>query len=301
MNRSSGITLVEVLVAMLIVLVVAGGALALVARGQGAQRAGESVARLEEALDAAFTMLADEVRASGYLGLAPPASPVAGATPVGSPEPASLLVAGSCGPSLAHDLAVPVAVADGAWFAAPGVTIACAPSPNARRVPGSDALILRGARAEPARPAAGRLQVETNLRAAALRADGVSRFGAGSRWHDLEVGVYYVSADSTARPGYPSLRRKRLVGGARPAFQDEELVSGVSDLQIAFGVDGAGDEDDTVDRWIAPGTAVGGDRLRAVRIELEALTEIADVALPERARRKRASRIVELRNAGAAR
>lgn len=299
MNHAAGITLVEVLIAMLIVLVVMSGALALVARGRSAQRTGESLARLEESLDAAFVTLADEVRAAGYLGLAPPASAVTGATSVGSAEPADLTVAGSCGSSLAHDVAVPVSGADGGWFAAPGVPIACRPSPNGRQRPGSDALILRGARAEAGRPAAGRLQMETNLRAAALRADGVARFGTDSRWHDLEVGVYYISADSTGRTGFPSLRRKRLVGGARPAFQDEELVSGVSDLQIVFGVDNAADPDDIVDRWVAPGLPAGDGRLRAVRIELEAVTDIEDISLPARARLKRVSRVVEIRNGGA--
>lgn len=300
MSNAAGITLVEVLIAMLIVLVVTSGALALVARGQSAQRTGESLARIEESLDAAFVILADEVRAAGYLGLAPPASAVAGAATVGTAEPAGLAVAGSCGYSLAHDVAVPVSAADGAWFAAPGVPIACRPSPNGRQRPGSDALILRGARRESSRPASGRLQLETNLRAAALRADGIARLGADSRWHDLEVGVYYISADSTGRRGIPSLRRKRLVGGARPAFQDEELVSGVSDLQITLGIDSAGDPDDAVDRWIAPGISDDRGRLRAVRIELEAVTDIEDASLPARARLKRVSRVVEIRNGGAA-
>lgn len=300
MNPAAGITLVEMLVAMLIVLVVSSGALALVARGRSAQRTGESLARLEESLDAAFVILADEIRGAGYLGLAPPASAVAGATAAGSAEPVDLAVAGSCGSSLAHDVAVSVSAADGAWLAAPGVPITCRPSPNGRQRPGSDLLILRGARAEASSPDAGRLQLETNLRAAALRADGIAGLGAGSRWHDLEVGVYYISADSTGRPGFPSLRRKRLVGGARPAFQDEELVSGVSDLQIAFGVDNTGDPDETVDRWIAPGISADDGRLRAIRIELEALTDIEDTALPARARLKRVSRIVEFRNGGGA-
>lgn len=300
MNQAAGVTLVEVLVAMLIVLVVAAGALALVARGQSAQRTGESLARLEEALDAAFVILADEVRAAGYLGLAPPSSIVAGASSVGSEEPAELAVAGSCGPSLAHDIAVPVSAADGAWLAAAGVPIGCRPSPNGRQAPGSDALILRSARAEASRPDAGRLQLETNLRAAALRADGIARLGADSRWHELEVGVYYISADSTGRPGFPSLRRKRLVGGARPAFQDEELVGGISDLQLAFGLGSAGNPDAAVDRWTTPGVPSDDSSLRAVRIELEAVTEIEDATLPERARRKRVSRIVEIRNHGAA-
>ena len=65
--------------------------------------------------------------------------------------------------------------------------------------------------------------------------------------------MYYVSRDSTGRRNWPSLRRKRLVGGTRPAFQDEELVSGIADLQVTIGLDDPADLDADVDRWINPG------------------------------------------------
>jgi type IV pilus assembly PilW-like protein len=279
--------------------VVTVGAVTFVARSRNAQRAGESLARLEETLDAAFIILADEIRAAGYLGLAPPASPVAGATPVGATEPPELAVAGTCGQSLALDLTRPLAAADGAYQAAPGIPIGCRPSPNGRLQARADSLILRRAGAEATRPVAGRLQLESNLRAAVLHTDGVGRLGPGVRWHDLEVGVYYVSADSTGRAGIPSLRRKRLVGGARPAFQDEELVSGVSDLQLEIGLDDTSDADPAVDRWITPDAPMATGVPRALRIELEVESDIAESSQSGGVRRKRTSRVIELRNGGA--
>lgn len=294
MNRSSGITLIEVMVAMLLVLVVSSGALAFVARGRDAHRVGESIARLEETLDAAFTLLVDEALMSGYLGLAPPGTPVAGATPVGMAEPSGLEVAGSCGRSLAHDLGRPIAAADDAYLAAPGIPIGCRASPGGRLQAGADTLIIRRASGESVAPEAGRLQLETNLRAAALRADGAGQMGPSARWHDLEVGVYYVSADSTGRGGFPSLRRKRLAGGTRPVFQDEELVSGIADLQVEFGFDDA-DHDIAVDRWAAPAASPDDGILRALRIELEARSDVIEASLPD-GRRKRVSRVIELRN-----
>lgn len=299
MRRSAGLTLVEVLVAMLIVLAVTAGSLAFVARGRDAGRAGEALAQLEETLDAALAVLVDEIRSAGYLGLAPPMSAVGSATPVGAAEAPELAVAGSCGASLAHDLAQPVAAADGAYRAAPAIAIGCRASPGGRAQALTDTLILRHAGASPGRPVAGRLQLETNLRAAQLRADGVARLGPDARWHDLEVGVYYVSEDSTGRPGWPSLRRKRLVGGTRPAFQDEELVSGIAEFQVELGLDDAVDADASVDRWIAPGAISEGQVLRAVRLELEAVSDIAEGSIPGGSRRKRVSRVVELRNGGA--
>ncbi len=300
MTRDAGLTLIEVLIAMLIVLVVTAGSLAFVARGRDAGRAAESLAQLEESLDAALAVLVDGIRESGFLGLAPPMSAVGGATPVGAAESPELAVAGSCGASLAHDLAQPLAAADGAYRAAPAIAIGCRASPGGRARAMTDTLILRHAAALPAQPAAGRLQLETNLRAASLRADGIAHLGPEARWHDLEVGVYYLSEDSTGRPGWPSLRRKRLVGGTRPSFQDEELVSGIVDFQVELGVDDAADVDVSVDRWIAPRPVSGGEFLRAVRIELEAVSDIAEGTVPGGARRKRVSRIVELRNGGAA-
>ncbi len=297
MNRSSGMTLVEVMVAMLLVLVVTSGALAFVARGRDAHRTSESLARLEETLDAAFILLVDEVLASGYLGLAPPGTLVAGATPVGAMEPPGLEVAGACGPSLAHDIARAITAADGAYLAAPGMPIGCRASPGGRLQAGADTLIIRRASGESVAPATGRLQLETNLRAAALRTDGARQLGPATRWHNLEVGVYYLSADSTGRTGFPSLRRKRLVGGTRPAFQDEELVSGISDLQLEFGLDDVADPDIAVDRWNAPAAAPNDGIVRALRIELEARSDVVEASHPG-GRRKRVTRVIELRNGG---
>jgi type IV pilus assembly protein PilW len=297
MRTAAGLSLVEMLVAMVIVLMVVAGSITFVTRGRAAHRTTEALAQLEESLDAGVALLVDEIRLAGYLGLAPPASAVAGSSPLGSAERPDLAVSGACGRSLALDLAVPVVAVDGAYAAAPGVALGCRPSPDGRAAPGADTLILRHASPESTRAQAGRLQLLTNLRSAALAANGVATLGAGARWHDLEVGVYYVSLDSTGRAGWPSLRRKRLVGGTRPAFQDEELVSGVTDLQIRVGLDDPADADTAVDRWIAPGEAAAGGIPRALRIELEAISDVAEPGLAGANRRKRVSRVIELRNA----
>lgn len=299
MNRQAGFTLVEILVAMTLMLVVIAGSTAFITRGRTVHRTGESIARLEEALDAALALLVDEIRLAGYLGLAAPRSPVGGASTLGTPERADLVVAGSCGPSLAHDLGVPIVAIDAAYAASPGVAIGCRPSPDGRAVANTDTLVIRHAGAEAVPAQAGRLQLETNLRSAALSANGSATLGPDARRHDLEVGVYYVSRDSTGRRDWPSLRRKRLVGGTRPAFQDEELVSGIADLQIMLGLDDPADADAAVDRWIRPGEPANGATPRALRLEIEAQSDVPERDQPDLTRRKRVSRVVELRNAGA--
>ncbi len=244
---------------MTLVLVVIAGSTAFVTRGRAVHRTGESIARLEEALDAALALLVDEIRLAGYLGLAAPRSPVDGASTLGTPERADLVVAGGCGPSLAHDLAVPIVAVDAAYAAAPGVAIGCRPSPDGRAIANWR---TRSSSATRARKPCPRRQAACSSRRTCdppcSRRTAVATLGPDARRHDLEVGVYYVSRDSTGRRDWPSLRRKRLVGGTRPAFQDEELVSGIADLQILLGLDDPADADTAIDRWIQPGEPVNG-------------------------------------------
>jgi hypothetical protein len=61
--------------------------------------------------------------------------------------------------------------------------------------------------------------------------------------NDLIVHLYYVDQTSS-QAGVPSLRRKDLVATTTtptmPGFRDEEIVQGVEDLQIQYGVDPTG-------------------------------------------------------------
>lgn len=312
MKRDHGLTLVELMIAMLLVLIATAGALALVARGRAAERTSEAVASLEEITDAAFAILVDEVRMAGYLGIAAPGSRVIGSSAIGTVEAPGLGVSGSCGDSLAHDLERPITAADGAYRVDTSAALRCSASPNGRIVPGTDTLTVRHASMASAPRDAGRLQIESSLRTARLMADGVARLGASARIHDLEVSVFYVSADSTAQRGVPSLRRKRLVGGIRPAFQDEELVTGVEDMQVEFGLDDPDDADDAIDRWVTPAGLPADDTPRAIRLWIRARSDTPEsqsvfqpaVAYSNRAapsfsskfRHKLASRVIELRN-----
>jgi len=316
MRRHAGFSLVEVMVAALLVALAAGGALTLAAQGRRAHRTAEARARLEESARAALDLLAYEVRLAGYLGLLPPGSPVDGATPLGSPAPLGLAVGGGCVDSLAIDLAQPVAGADGAYAASAGRPLGCPPSPGGQSVPGSDTLVLRRAGVTDALPDAGRLQVETTRRRGRLMSDGSPGAGTGAAVRDLEVSVFYVSRDSTGSPGLPSLRRKRLVGGTTPSFQDEELVRGIGDLQVEAGLatePGSG----VPSRYVPLGDVPGGTPIRTLRLWVLAEGDMADGADERRpavaysnrdwparssgAARLVASRVVEPRNAGARR
>lgn len=77
-------------------------------------------------------------------------------------------------------------------------------------------------------------------------------------------------------------------------------MSGIGDLQVSIGLDDPGDADSAVDRWINPGESAFGGTPRAIRLELEAQSDIPERDQPGFVRRKRVSRVIELRNVGVA-
>lgn len=304
--RPRGITLVELLVATTLMLLAFAGALALLAATRAAWGMGEREAALQETGRAALEVIVADLRLAGHLGLAPPGTPVEGARPLGEPEPEGLAVGGRCGDSLAHDLARPVAAGDGRYALPPFVTLGCAAGPAGRAVPGSDTLVLRHAGGDAVATDAGRLQLESTRRAVRLLADGTRRLGGDSRVSNLQASVYYVSADSTGVAGWPSLRRKRLVGGTRPAFEDEEILAGVADLQVEYGladaapgyVDPAGLPADARIASLRLWLLLASDRPEARELALPALTYANRHWPAERSRFRRVlvSRTVALRN-----
>jgi hypothetical protein len=65
------------------------------------------------------------------------------------------------------------------------------------------------------------------------------------------------------------------------------------------GLDDSADADTAVDRWAEPDDVSGNGVIRALRIEIEAQSDVPERDLPGFMRRKRVARVVELRNAGA--
>ena len=62
-----------------------------------------------------------------------------------------------------------------------------------------------------------------------------------------QVHAYYVDRSSSVGD-MPSLRRQTLVAGNQ--IQDQEVIPGVENLQVQFGIDT--DDDGTVDRYVDP-------------------------------------------------
>lgn len=275
-----GFSLVELLVSTAVSTVAIAAALVLMQQGRRSQLEADAVARLAEIATSAAELLAAEIRVAGYLGRLPPDSPVIGSTPFGVPAPEGLSDAQECGASLALDLSRPLAAADGVFAAAPDAPLSCRASPAGRWQAGTDTLVIRRAALEATNPTAGRLQLATTRDLAHLMSDGHNLLGPTAAVHDLVADLYYVSRDATGEAGMPSLRRKRLIGGSRPRYRDEELFTGVTDLQVE-GLEGG--------QW-QPLAALDLAQVEAVRLRL--------VVTDARGRRSQAERIVVPRNLG---
>ncbi len=79
----------------------------------------------------------------------------------------------------------------------------------------------------------------------------------------------------------PSLRRKQLAfAGGAPVIQDREVVPGVEDLQVEFGVDQNNDQN--ADYYVTPGTAIpAGRAIVAVRVWLLVRAEDPDFKMTD--------------------
>lgn len=258
-----GFTLAELAIAMAMASLVLAGMLTLHAETDRRVKANRALAELADAGRAALLAVEGDLRATGFLGLAPPGTPVAGASIEGSPSP--IAVAGDCGPGWTLLLARPVQAGEGPW------ALGCGPWGGAAAA-GSDWIVTRSAGDVVVSPEPGRLQLASNLETAATAADGGAAAGLASpvETRNLALALYYVARGSSLGGRVPSLRRKVLQSG--PRLTDEELMPGVEDLQVLLGLDldppgGAGRG--AVDLYLPPSDPRAGDpaaRVVAVRL-----------------------------------
>ena len=88
---------------------------------------------------------------------------------------------------------------------------------------------------------------------------------ANSEVRDVEVHTYYIARSSVGRPGWPALRLKSLTESrGTMQFRDEEILPGVEDLQVEFGVVAT---DDSRTQFVPPDFASLRD-LRVVAVRL---------------------------------
>ncbi len=247
-RRQSGLSMVELLVALAIGSFLIVGAVTLQSQSRRNFDVGEQQARLQEAARYVIATLEPDLQLAGVFGYSQDPSSVlwynGGALTSTSLMRTSLArVPGlpdslaTCGNNFAIDVLMPVAATNGDY------DLACAATGG--EVAGTDLLVVR--HASPVRSAATatklqvyseRLAAQTNTRI--FNSDTAPDVVLDNQREvrDMVVQAYYISANSESRPGTPALRVKQLttVGGV-PQFVDQELIRGVEDLQVQFGVD----------------------------------------------------------------
>jgi type IV pilus assembly protein PilW len=233
----SGLTLVELMVALAISSILVIGATTIYMQGRTTFRVNQSVARLHE--DARFVLdtLEPDIRMAGYFGLRSRAERVQGHAGPLSPVPAALAVAGDCGVNWSINIENEVE-GDNNSYGWNG----CAPF-GAGAAPDTDTLIVRRVAEDPdIAAAAGTLYIQSaRFRDSELFAGPTVPPGfpnESTATHRLIANGYYVSRSSDADAQMPSLRVKALVGSSTgPKITDTQILRGVEDIQIQFGVD----------------------------------------------------------------
>ena len=277
-NTQAGMTLVEMMVAMAIGTVLIAGALTVYLQSKANYQTTDSLARLQDNLRFALDTLEPDLRLAGFWGMHNQFAFI-------------------------DDNAVTVTCAGGTVAQATAIAIGAAPNPTLvpvqavddnynlgcpGRVPrvNSDVLMLRHASPRTTAIAdlgPGQVYAEVGMGSGVLFDDAIAP-GAGApvEYREVVANIYYVG-ESTFEPTVPALRRLSLVdGGAQGLLQDQEVIPGVENLQVQFGLDT--DANGEVDRYVdgdhplaQPGAA--GANILAVRLWLLVRSDASEAGI----------------------
>jgi type IV pilus assembly protein PilW len=260
MKHQRGLTMIELLVGLAIGSLIVMGAVFVYSQSRTTYTTNETAARLQENARYALAILEPDIQLAGYYGFSNNAldfryyASASAQTPVTDLEQADAAMSSppggvtTCGNNFAVDL---LATVQGSNDAAGPITT-CAPpssSPNAGAyVTNTDTLTIRRASTVSATATAARVQLYVNALKRANQfvfnnASAPSTVDTNRQVRNLIVRTYYVAANSQARTGFPTLWRKSLdSNGTAPLVIDEEILPGVEDFQVQFGID-TGDHD----------------------------------------------------------
>ena len=246
-GRQTGVTLVELMVALAIGSFLVIGAIQIYSQSRQAFVINESIARVQETAQFALDTIEADLRMASNWGQMSRGLSIEGRALIGEDNPKGLTLPGDCGPTWEIELGTPI---DGFNNS---MDLPCPAKSTPQPI--SDVLTVRRASVNSVAPEAGRLQIQSTRIQGEIfdGADIPPRFDpAQSATHNLMVSSYYVDTSSELVPGVPTLRRKVLsVRDGSPVIDDQEVAPGVENLQVQFGIDV--DEDNTVDRYVNPG------------------------------------------------
>ena len=305
-NRQSGVSLIELMVALIIGLFLIFGAVTIYQQSRTTFRTTESVARLQEVARLAMDVLEADIRMANYWGLGNKSDYIVNRGIPGAATPAPFTNAQAarinlCGTGADNNWAIAldqyIIGSDNAYDLN---STNCPAFEAATTGPAdtSDTLVIRrGAEAQPTTLDANRIYLQTSriqgtlfvptagctdpLNPACIPSDYTP---PASQTRQLAVHAYYVSNESTLRADVPSLRRKVFgnvnAGTVTDAVTDEEIVPGIEDMQIRFGVDTTGlaatDDGLSVDQYVEADAIPVGAEVVSATIWLRVRSEDRD-------------------------
>lgn len=272
--RSRGLTLVELMIAMTIGLVLVGGAFKVFMDSSRTYGIHETESRLEENARYVYSVLEADIRMAGYWGYAKGVSGIVGTTLQTDPAATTLAgtAASSCGTNFGTDLGTPLEGSNDSYAlncsAYQGHAMPSADTLTVRRA-SSTATAVSSNATGPLRICSTRTNVALVNTVAACAADQTPVENSPGTIRDLITHTYYVARDAASSSNVPTLWRKSLNNvGTVPTFQDEEILAGVEDLQVQFGIDYTGTTgiaQQYVDP-VAAGALPSGAQIVAVRL-----------------------------------
>ena len=278
-RRAAGFSLIELLVAITIGAVLIFGATQVYVDSRNSYAVSESVARLQETARYALSVIEPDVRMSNYWGLLKGANLVAGQA--GQTAAVSGLAGTTgtqCGQNFAVDLVTTLEGSDNAY------SLVCAASGTGAVVSADTLTVRRVSTVQSTLPVTDK----TALRVCSSRIGGTvvkdvsacTGLPSGSV-NDLIVHSYYVDRDSDEQPGLPALRRWALTQAND--FHDDEMVAGVEDMQIQFGIDPTGTSGVATQyvNAVGPATLPLTNQIVAVRIWLLVRSETLETGFTD--------------------
>jgi len=294
-SHQLGVSLVELLVALVIGLVLMLGAVVVFVKARDTYASMDTNSRMQETARYAFSVIETDARMAGFLGLNSQPNLFTNVN-ADLTDPAGTAVAmAGCGTNWATAIDRPATGTDAGY----ALDSTNCPAFGAGAQPNTDTLIIRRASSTRIPQLDTELDdFEGNILLATSRASGQIFVGdpdgtipsnfaqsdpvgapPAADTRPLIVNAYYVSQDSSEGVGYPSLRRKVLQSG--PTVVDQEVIPGVDDFQVQYGVDI--DDDRNADRYVNASDLATNDRVVALRVWLRVRARERDVAFNDTA------------------
>lgn len=260
-RRQRGLTLIELMIAMVLGLFIIGGTLAVHMSASSARNTNEAIARVQETGRYALRAVKEDLRLAGYWGLTRELGIIDNYK--GTVTQLDALAAGDCEARWYIDLPNAVIASDDTN----PYSATCLPADQ--YLAGTDVLVVRYADPVEAAALAGGLMY---IRSDAGRGEvfegttgPTGTYSADAENHRLITHLYYVRPYTFSEgDGLPSLRRLVLDDtNSLTPLVDEEVIAGVENLQVQYGVDDDGDG--AINRYVNADTAGSGEIL-AVRL-----------------------------------